>query len=70
MDFGRLLGGAVIVETVFAWPGMGRLLIDAIMARDIYVVQGTVLVFAAVVVIINLMVDLVYGVLDPRVTYN
>jgi peptide/nickel transport system permease protein/oligopeptide transport system permease protein len=49
---------------------MGRLLIDAIMARDIYVVQGTVLVFAAVVVIINLMVDLVYGVLDPRVTYN
>jgi ABC-type dipeptide/oligopeptide/nickel transport system permease component len=49
---------------------MGRLLIDAILARDIYVVQGTVLVFAAVVVIINLMVDLVYGVLDPRVTYN
>lgn len=70
MDFGRLLGGAVIVETVFAWPGMGRFLIDAIMARDIYVVQGTVLVFAAVVVIVNLMVDLVYGILDPRVTYN
>lgn len=70
MDFGRLLGGAVIVETVFAWPGMGRFLIDAIMARDIYVVQGTVLVFAAVVVIINLIVDLIYGLLDPRITYN
>lgn len=70
MDFGRLLGGAVIVETVFAWPGMGRFLIDAIMARDIYVVQGAVLVFAALVVIINLMVDLVYGILDPRITYN
>ncbi|NVZ27857.1 ABC transporter permease [Pseudomonas gingeri] len=70
MDFGRLLGGAVIVETVFAWPGMGRLLIDAIMARDIYVVQGTVIVFAAAVVIINLIVDLVYGILDPRITYN
>lgn len=70
VDFGRLLGGAVIVETVFAWPGMGRYLIDAIMARDIYVVQGTVLVFAALVVIINLLVDLVYGVLDPRITYN
>ncbi|MDF0731310.1 ABC transporter permease [Pseudomonas entomophila] len=70
MDFGRLLGGAVIVETVFAWPGMGRFLIDAIMARDIYVVQGTVLVFAALVVVVNLIVDLAYGILDPRITYN
>ncbi|HEK1687246.1 TPA: ABC transporter permease [Pseudomonas putida] len=70
MDFGRLLGGAVIVETVFAWPGMGRFLIDAIMARDIYVVQGTVLVFAVLVVAVNLIVDLAYGFLDPRITYN
>lgn len=69
MDFGRLLGGAVVVETVFAWPGMGRYMIDAIMARDIYVVQGTILVFAALVVLINLIVDLVYGFLDPRITY-
>ncbi|MFA4913729.1 MAG: ABC transporter permease [Burkholderiaceae bacterium] len=69
MDFGRLLGGAVIVETVFAWPGMGRYMIDAIMIRDIYVVQGTILVFAALVVIVNLLVDLVYGILDPRITY-
>ncbi|MEJ5126554.1 ABC transporter permease [Comamonas sp. MYb21] len=69
MDFGRLLGGAVIVETVFAWPGMGRYMIDAIMVRDIYVVQGTILAFAAMVILINLIVDLVYGFLDPRITY-
>jgi ABC-type dipeptide/oligopeptide/nickel transport system permease component len=69
MDFGRLLGGAVIVETVFAWPGMGRYMIDAIVARDIYVVQGTILVFAALVVLINLIVDLAYGILDPRIAY-
>jgi ABC-type dipeptide/oligopeptide/nickel transport system permease component len=70
MDFGRLLGGAVIVETVFAWPGMGRYMVEAIMARDIYVVQGTLVVFAALVVVVNLLVDLVYGFLDPRITYS
>lgn len=70
MDFGRLLGGAVIVETVFAWPGMGRYMIDGIMARDIYVVQGSILIFAALVVIVNLLVDLLYGLLDPRITYS
>ena len=69
LDFGRLLGGAVIVESVFAWPGMGRYMVDAIMARDIYVVQGTILVFAAAVVVINLLVDLLYGILDPRIAY-
>ena len=69
LDFGRLLGGAVIVETVFAWPGMGRYMVDAIMVRDIYVVQGTILVFAAAVVIINLFVDVIYGILDPRISY-
>ncbi|MDR3397047.1 MAG: ABC transporter permease [Pandoraea sp.] len=69
MDFGRLLGGAVIVEKVFAWPGMGRFMIDAIVARDIYVVQGTILVFAAIVVLVNLLVDLAYGLLDPRIAY-
>jgi peptide/nickel transport system permease protein/oligopeptide transport system permease protein len=69
MDFGRLLGGAVIVETVFAWPGMGRFLVDAIMARDFYVVQGTILVFAALVVLVNLVADLANGLLDPRIQY-
>ncbi len=70
LDFGRLLGGAVIVEKVFAWPGMGRYMVDAIMVRDIYVVQGTILVFAASVVLINLIVDVIYGALDPRIAYS
>jgi ABC-type dipeptide/oligopeptide/nickel transport system permease component len=70
LDFGRLLGGAVIVEKVFSWPGMGRYMVDAIMVRDIYVVQGTILVFAASVVIINLIVDVIYGALDPRIAYS
>ncbi len=68
--FGRLLGGAVITETIFAWPGLGRYMIDAIIMRDIYVVQGTILVFAIAVVSVNLIVDLSYGVLDPRITYS
>ncbi len=70
IHFGRLLGGAVIAETVFAWPGMGRYMIEAIIMRDIYVVQGTLLVFAASVVIVNLVVDVIYGLLDPRITYS
>ncbi|WP_374447016.1 nickel ABC transporter permease [Stella sp.] len=68
--FGRLLGGAVIVETIFAWPGLGRIMIEAIVQRDIYVVQGTILVFAVSVVLVNLAVDVLYGVLDPRITYG
>ncbi len=70
LDFGRLLGGAVIVETVFAWPGMGRYMVDAIMTRDVFVVQGTILVFAAAVVVVNILVDVVYGLLDPRIAYS
>jgi len=68
--FGRLLGGAVITETIFAWPGLGRYMVEAIVMRDIYVVQGTVLVFAIAVVLVNLLVDLLYGVLDPRISYK
>ena len=68
--FGRLMGGAVIVETIFAWPGMGRYMIDAIGQRDIYVVQGCILVFAAAIVIVNLVVDLLYGLLDPRISFR
>ena len=66
-QFGRLLGGAILTETVFAWPGMGRYLIESISQRDYPAVQGAILVFAAAVVIINLVVDLSYGMLDPRV---
>ena len=66
-QFGRLLGGAILTETVFAWPGMGRYLIESISQRDYPAVQGVILVFAAAVVVINLAVDLSYGLLDPRV---
>jgi len=66
-QFGRLLGGAILTETVFAWPGMGRYLIESIAQRDYPAVQGAILVFAAAVVVINLLVDLSYAMLDPRV---
>jgi ABC-type dipeptide/oligopeptide/nickel transport system permease component len=67
LQFGALLGGTVIVETVFAWPGVGRLLIDSITHRDYGVVQASVLLIAAVFVMINLLVDILYGYLDPRI---
>jgi ABC-type dipeptide/oligopeptide/nickel transport system permease component len=68
LQFGILLGGAVLTETVFAWPGVGRLLVDSILARDYPVVQGAVLVLAVSFVLINLLVDLIYAFLDPRIS--
>jgi peptide/nickel transport system permease protein len=70
LQVGTLLGGAVIAETIFAWPGMGRLLIQAINQRDYPLVQGIVLVAALVVSLINLLVDLLYATLNPRVRYG
>lgn len=70
LQFGILLGGAVLTESVFAWPGVGRLLVDSILARDYPVVQGTVLLLALTFVGINLVVDLLYAVLDPRISYH
>ncbi|MCC2308289.1 ABC transporter permease [Cellulomonas chengniuliangii] len=67
LQFGTLLGGAVVTESVFSFPGIGRLLVTSIQLRDYNVVQACVLVIAAVFVIINLVVDLMYGLLDPRV---
>ncbi|SCF27095.1 peptide/nickel transport system permease protein [Micromonospora matsumotoense] len=67
LEFGSLLGGAVIVETVFAWPGVGRLMTDAIAARDYSVVQACVITVAVIFIVINLIVDLLYVRLDPRV---
>jgi peptide/nickel transport system permease protein len=69
-QFGTLLGGAVLTETVFGWPGMGQLLVDALFARDYPVVQGIVLTFSALFILVNLAVDLLYGVIDPRVHYS
>jgi ABC-type dipeptide/oligopeptide/nickel transport system permease component len=67
LQLGTLLGGAVIIETVFAWPGVGRLLVEAIGNRDYPLVQASILVITSAFVIINLLVDLSYGVLDPRI---
>ena len=70
LQFGTLLGGAVLTETVFAWPGIGRLLVDAIGFRDYPVIQGTVLTIAIGFVLTNLIVDSLYAYLDPRITYS
>jgi len=68
MQFGFLLGGAVIAETIFAWPGIGQLAVNAILFRDYPLIQGVVFFFAAGVVLVNLLVDLTYAFIDPRVT--
>ncbi|HEV2033283.1 MAG TPA: ABC transporter permease [Candidatus Dormibacteraeota bacterium] len=70
LQFGALLGGAVVTETVFAWPGVGRLLVDSIFFRDYPVMQGLVLMFGTTFVVINLLVDLLYAYVDPRIHYT
>jgi peptide/nickel transport system permease protein len=67
LDIANLLGGAVITETIFAWPGIGRLAVEAIQSRDYTVVQAVVIVGTAVFVLANLVTDLAYGLLDPRI---
>lgn len=69
MQFGFLIGGTVIIETVFAWPGLGRLVIQAIFGRDYPLVQGIVFVFSVIFVGINLLVDILYVYLDPQISY-
>jgi len=69
LQFGALLGGAVLTETVFGWPGIGRLMVDSIGARDFAVVQGLVLVYAAFFILLNVIVDVLYVVVDPRIRY-
>ena len=68
LQFGYLLGGAIVVEQVFGFPGLGRLVLQGIYARDLPVVQGAVVVLALLVSMLNLVVDLLYGLVDPRVT--
>jgi peptide/nickel transport system permease protein len=70
LQFGAVLTGAVITETIFAWPGVGRLLIQSIGFRDYPLVQGCILLIAVTYVTVNLLTDLVYGVLDPRIRYE
>jgi ABC-type dipeptide/oligopeptide/nickel transport system permease component len=67
IQVGYLLGGAVITETVFSWPGMGRLVVQAVITRDIPLVQASVIVLATIFVLVNLIVDLTYAFLDPRI---
>jgi len=67
LQFGSLLSGAIIIEKVFARPGLGLTLLDAINERDYPLVQGTVLVIAVIYVVVNIMVDLAYGLADPRI---
>jgi ABC-type dipeptide/oligopeptide/nickel transport system permease component len=70
LQFGALLGGAVLTETVFSWPGLGRLLVDSIFSRDYPVVQGIVLIFSSLFILVNLIVDMCYAYVDPRIRYR
>lgn len=67
LEFARLMSGVIVIETIFAWPGIGKLLIDAIQFRDWPVIQGLILTFALIFAIVNLGVDLIYSILDPRI---
>jgi peptide/nickel transport system permease protein len=67
VDFGSYLSGAVLTESIFGWPGIGRFALDAIMKRDFPVIQGTVLFTATVFILANLVVDILYGFIDPRI---
>ncbi|MCD6363422.1 MAG: ABC transporter permease [Synergistetes bacterium] len=70
LQFGYMLAGAVLTETVFSWPGVGRLLVDSILARDFPVVQASLLIIAMIFVLVNLAVDILYAFLDPRIRYE
>jgi peptide/nickel transport system permease protein len=70
ITFGQLIGGNVVIETVFSWPGLGRMLVDAVANSDYPLAQGAFLLIAAILVVMNFVADLVYGFLDPRVTHE
>ncbi|MDR7467994.1 MAG: ABC transporter permease [Armatimonadota bacterium] len=70
LRFGYMLGGAVVTEQVFAWPGLGRLLVMAVSQRDIPLIQGILLLFATTFVVVNLVVDVLYGFLEPQIRYR
>ena len=67
MHLGNLLGGAVVVETLFGWPGMGRLALEAVLARDFSVLLGVLLLSSLLVIIANVVIDLLHAWLDPRI---
>jgi len=70
LQFGALLGGVIIIEIIFSWPGIGQLLIPAIMRRDYPLVQGCILFIAVIYIFVNLIVDIIYAYMDPRIKYS
>lgn len=70
LQFGQLLGGAVLTETIYSWPGMGQYLVNSINSRDYVAVQGTIFIFAIGVILVNLITDLIYAYIDPRIRYD
>jgi glutathione transport system permease protein len=70
LQFGFLLGGSIVVETVFNWPGLGRLLVDAVAMRDYPVLQAEVLLFSVEFLFINLVVDVLYAVINPVIRFK
>lgn len=69
LQFGLLMGGAILTETIFGWPGVGRIAIESVDRRDYAMIQGIVLYGALLFVLVNLLVDVLYAILDPRVRY-
>jgi ABC-type dipeptide/oligopeptide/nickel transport system permease component len=69
LQLGTLLSGQVVTESVFAWPGLGRMIVDGLLARDLLLVQGGILIMALTFAVINLLTDLAYGLLDPRIRF-
>jgi len=70
LQFGALLAGSLITERIFSWPGIGRLTVQAIQTRDYQLVQGCVLVIAVSYILVNFLTDLLYKLIDPRVSYD
>jgi peptide/nickel transport system permease protein len=70
LNFGAVLGGAVITETIFAWPGMGKFFIDSLVRGEIYTLMAWLMVTAVAVIFMNLVADIIYGALDPRIRYD
>jgi len=70
LQTGSLLGGAVIVETIFAWPGLGRLIVNAVYGRDFPLIQAAVLMMVVIFIVINITLDILYVLVDPRIKYG
>ena len=69
LQVGALLAGAILTETIFSWPGIGKWMIDSIFRRDYPVIQGGLLLIAGIVMLVNLIVDLLYGLINPRIRH-